>query len=115
MSAKRRQEALKRFEQPLQEALDLPSEETHSLSQGQTASNACENIASVDDDDDEEFVEGQHDHPTPTKRSKRNRKSKQFNPKVMLLSLKAGAFGLNLTVANNIYLCVLKLFCCAVY
>jgi len=26
------------------------------------------------------------------------------NPKVMLISLKAGALGLNLTVANNIYL-----------
>jgi SWI/SNF-related matrix-associated actin-dependent regulator of chromatin subfamily A3 len=27
-----------------------------------------------------------------------------INPKVMLISLKAGALGLNLTVANNIYL-----------
>jgi SWI/SNF-related matrix-associated actin-dependent regulator of chromatin subfamily A3 len=26
------------------------------------------------------------------------------NPKVMLISLKAGALGLNLTVANNVYL-----------
>jgi SWI/SNF-related matrix-associated actin-dependent regulator of chromatin subfamily A3 len=29
------------------------------------------------------------------------------NPKVMLISLKAGALGLNLTVANNVYLYVL--------
>lgn len=29
---------------------------------------------------------------------------KGINPKVMLISLKAGALGLNLTVANNIYL-----------
>ena len=28
------------------------------------------------------------------------------NPPVMLISLKAGALGLNLTVANNVYLCV---------
>ncbi|KAJ7178411.1 SNF2 family N-terminal domain-containing protein [Mycena crocata] len=27
------------------------------------------------------------------------------NPKIMLISLKAGALGLNLTVANNVYLC----------
>jgi len=30
--------------------------------------------------------------------------SNGVNPKVMLISLKAGALGLNLTVANNIYL-----------
>jgi SWI/SNF-related matrix-associated actin-dependent regulator of chromatin subfamily A3 len=30
--------------------------------------------------------------------------SNGINPKVMLISLKAGALGLNLTVANNIYL-----------
>jgi SWI/SNF-related matrix-associated actin-dependent regulator of chromatin subfamily A3 len=30
--------------------------------------------------------------------------SSRVNPKVMLISLKAGALGLNLTVANNIYL-----------
>ncbi|KXN85344.1 Putative SWI/SNF-like matrix-associated actin-dependent regulator [Leucoagaricus sp. SymC.cos] len=30
--------------------------------------------------------------------------SDQMNPRVMLISLKAGAFGLNLTVANNVYL-----------
>lgn len=28
----------------------------------------------------------------------------EVNPKVMLLSLKAGALGLNLTVANNVFL-----------
>ncbi len=30
--------------------------------------------------------------------------SADVNPKVMLISLKAGALGLNLTVANNVYL-----------
>jgi SWI/SNF-related matrix-associated actin-dependent regulator of chromatin subfamily A3 len=100
MSAKRRQEALKRFEQPLQQVLDLPPEETD------------------DDDDDDDFIECQDEHAFPIKRSKGKTKGKQNtkqNPKVMLLSLKAGAFGLNLTVANNIYLCILKLFGCPVY
>lgn len=32
--------------------------------------------------------------------------SRGVNPPVMLISLKAGALGLNLTVANNVYLCV---------
>jgi SWI/SNF-related matrix-associated actin-dependent regulator of chromatin subfamily A3 len=32
------------------------------------------------------------------------------NPPVMLISLKAGALGLNLTVANNVYLYVLRVF-----
>lgn len=33
-----------------------------------------------------------------------NTRSDEVNPRVMLISLKAGALGLNLTVANNVYL-----------
>ena len=68
---------------------------------------------SDDDDDDEE----------PQMKAKSKRKGKTTapkitngdlpgpkfsgpNPKVMLISLKAGALGLNLTVANNVYLYV---------
>jgi len=81
------------------------------------------------DDDDDGFVpqvdcdsdDGADSHPTRNTKGKGKAKGKSkaaarydfapgvavmngINPKVMLISLKAGALGLNLTVANNIYL-----------
>ena len=82
----------------------------------------------IDDGDDDGFVpqvdfdsdDGADVPPTRNKKGKAKGKSKAaarygfapvgvaamngINPKVMLISLKAGALGLNLTVANNIYL-----------
>ena len=84
----------------------------------------------IDDGDDDSFVpqvdfdsDGAADGPrTRNKKGKDKAKGKSkaaarydfapvrvaamngINPKVMLISLKAGALGLNLTVANNIYL-----------
>ena len=80
-----------------------------------------------DDDDDDDFIVSDDDSDRPKKRkgkgkAKAKPKSKAaskstsgarspassgYNPKVMLISLKAGALGLNLTVANNVYLYVL--------
>lgn len=84
----------------------------------------------IDDGDDDIFVpqvdfdsdDGADGPPTRNKKGKGKAKGKSratarcdfapvgvaamngINPKVMLISLKAGALGLNLTVANNIYL-----------
>lgn len=86
----------------------------------------------IDDGDDDSFVpqvdfdsdDGADGPPTQNKDGKGKGKAKgkskaaarydftpvgvaamnEINPKVMLISLKAGALGLNLTVANNIYL-----------
>ena len=84
----------------------------------------------IDNGDDDGFVpqvdldsdDDADDPPKRNKKGKGNAKGKSkaaarndfatagatamngINPKVMLISLKAGALGLNLTVANNIYL-----------
>lgn len=75
------------------------------------------------DDDDDSFIVDDSDDERPKKKAKGKGKAKTngkrkaapksdyrdnlrdgVNPKVMLISLKAGALGLNLTVANNVYL-----------
>jgi SWI/SNF-related matrix-associated actin-dependent regulator of chromatin subfamily A3 len=89
-------------------------------------------VVSMISDDDDEFVpqvdafgDDDDDVSTRNKAGKRKAKGKRkataytvedntaafrtpatngVNPKVMLISLKAGALGLNLTVANNVYL-----------
>ncbi|KAF8829135.1 hypothetical protein HHX47_DHR3000519 [Lentinula edodes] len=94
--------------------------------------NASYNVDPTEDDDDEDFVMPSADNnysdddevtAAATWKSKGKGKAKrtqgdsenedhfsfgdtqnQNNPPVMLISLKAGAFGLNLTVANNVYL-----------
>ena len=81
------------------------------------------------DDDSDDFIDDDDDDAPPRTQSKRGKgkaaakgKGKAsiptstpvrtyqqvdgVNPRVMLISLKAGALGLNLTVANNVYLCV---------
>ncbi|KAI0690203.1 SNF2 family N-terminal domain-containing protein [Cerioporus squamosus] len=79
-----------------------------------------------DQDDDDDFIDDEDDDAPPRTQSKKGKPkpkpkgtkkaslpstpaldSTQFddvNPRVMLISLKAGALGLNLTVANNVYL-----------
>ncbi|KAF7790392.1 hypothetical protein EIP86_001347 [Pleurotus ostreatoroseus] len=73
------------------------------------------------DDDDDDFIDDEDDESSKRKKKgKAKGKGKAIpkasasvsrgpvfagpNPKVMLISLKAGALGLNLTVANNVYL-----------
>ncbi|GJE94457.1 SNF2 family N-terminal domain-containing protein [Phanerochaete sordida] len=80
-------------------------------------------VAPVDESDDDSFIDDSEDE-RPKKKGKGKVKGKAngkrkasapkadydslltdgVNPKVMLISLKAGALGLNLTVANNVYL-----------
>lgn len=72
-----------------------------------------------DDHEDEDFIDDDDNDTPARKKGKGKGKGKQRetaksaydeiafdgpNPKVMLISLKAGALGLNLTVANNVYL-----------
>ncbi len=76
-------------------------------------------VVGAEEDDDDDFIVSDDDRPTMKKgkgKTKGKGKSRTpepdfdeviyegVNPKVMLISLKAGALGLNLTVANNVYL-----------
>lgn len=81
-------------------------------------------VAQDQDGDDSDFTDDEDADDRPKKKPKGKGKAKaqrgratssrvdmldgsafeDVNPKVMLISLKAGALGLNLTVANNVYL-----------
>ncbi|KAL1703202.1 SNF2 family N-terminal domain-containing protein [Schizophyllum commune] len=70
-------------------------------------------VMNGDDDDDDDFEDGfaqaikgkgKARATAPAKAAASNWLPGGVNPKVMLISLKAGALGLNLTVANNVYL-----------
>lgn len=81
-------------------------------------------VMPVDDETDDDFIVDDSDDDRPKKKGKGKGKGKAkakskaavktahdlpdgVNPRVMLISLKAGALGLNLTVANNVYLYVI--------
>ncbi|KDR75774.1 hypothetical protein GALMADRAFT_248461 [Galerina marginata CBS 339.88] len=121
MSAKRRQEAITRFSVPLKE--EIPARPTLGRKTRTSRSTVGQDIADVngndigfvmnDNDVDDDFIDDSDDDARPSSRKmskgKGKGKAKDFgpslgcddNPRVMLLSLKAGALGLNLTVANN--------------
>ncbi len=122
MSARRRQETLERFCVPI----DPESSHTHPATQperpyrrSRTASTlnnldvkAENNDSFIDDSDYENFKSSAIRKSKSKSKGKAKATSTPFepimsageNPKVMLISLKAGALGLNLTVANNVYL-----------
>lgn len=133
MSARRRQETIARFSVPLDAippTVSGPSRSSRRARASQPTS--ADNAAVPDDDQDDHFSLSDHnadddfgEDSDGAKRRKKTRdgKGKQKasnaatstlgrnphrldgpNPKVMLISLKAGALGLNLTVANNVYL-----------
>jgi len=122
MSAKRRQDAIERFSIPLEDneigALsDDPKPVTRSRGRAKTI--VARNVEYDDtdmngtDDSDEDFEDDDHSPTSSTQKRKGKGKGKDCssnnslcgdNPKVMLLSLKCGSLGLNLTVANNVYL-----------
>ena len=111
LSAKKRQQVLERFTVPLEEELSYTSS-VEALTQPSTAQiSAIDNYDACDDDEFDENVSSR------AKRSASKGKRKALggttpmdtnknseNPKIMLISLKAGALGLNLTVANNVFL-----------
>lgn len=110
LSAKKRQQVLERFT-ALEEELSYTSS-VEALTQPSTAQiSAIDNYDACDDDEFDENVSSR------AKRSASKGKRKALggttpmdtnknseNPKIMLISLKAGALGLNLTVANNVFL-----------
>ena len=98
-----------------------------SLRRGEASAGKYQQADAVDDEEDDDFVpqmDADSDDGARTRKKKGKAKAKGkfkaitrsdfapvgntavngVNPKVMLISLKAGALGLNLTVANNIYL-----------
>jgi SWI/SNF-related matrix-associated actin-dependent regulator of chromatin subfamily A3 len=104
MSAKRRQETIEQFSIPVEDVCDQ---------------DPCQDGDYVDDSgSDTAFLSQKQQRKgkgkaTPGKgkanaglaySSRSNFASGDKNPKILLLSLKAGALGLNLTVANNVYL-----------
>lgn len=134
LSARRRQEVLERFSIPLDpDESPAPGEALPSTSgrQTQTEIVVVEDDENTTNDKDSDFVPGNDtddefadDISTRVKKSVVKNKGKmkavppvkqvfdgsafyRENPKVMLISLKAGALGLNLTVANHVFLCVL--------
>ncbi|KAF6760296.1 P-loop containing nucleoside triphosphate hydrolase protein [Ephemerocybe angulata] len=87
MSARRRQEAIERFS-------ELPA--AAASSRTASMSNVDAGAASDSDDDFMPVQDSEQDFEALV--------SDEENPRVMLISLKAGALGLNLTVANNVFL-----------
>jgi SWI/SNF-related matrix-associated actin-dependent regulator of chromatin subfamily A3 len=134
MSAKQRQETLVKFGQPVQEEIATDNASEGALSRGERPGRAVRSKSAGYDDEGSDFADGgaQEDEDDITnsddnlmsrEKSKTARQAKARakgkgkatasspmgsstldNPKVMLISLKAGALGLNLTVANNVYL-----------
>jgi len=108
LSAKKRQQVLERFTVPFEEESSNPSCLTQPTP---TQVNSIDGYDTFDDDDFDENVSSR----AKTRKSKGKGKAvgaimridanaNGVNPKVMLISLKAGALGLNLTVANNVFL-----------
>ncbi|KAF9012434.1 SNF2 family N-terminal domain-containing protein [Cyathus striatus] len=112
MSAKRRQETLARFSIPIEDNVNLLSHEA--LRRGARTRKAqrifTDNDIVGDDGGDPDFVMNDDggelsDFVDDQLKSKGKEKAHSAeNLSVMLISLKAGALGLNLTVANNVYL-----------
>lgn len=125
MSARRRQETIARFSVPVKHdtptVVSTKSSTSVTRRRGRTSRAvdadlvvSPDYVAADNDDGDDEFVD---DDDKPKGKGKKEAKafddlyftrsgssSADVNPKVMLISLKAGALGLNLTVANNVYL-----------
>jgi SWI/SNF-related matrix-associated actin-dependent regulator of chromatin subfamily A3 len=129
MSAKRRQANLSRFTRPVDELSVIP--EVPRSRGGRSTRKALGDdtssfVVSDDDEDfiptvsdDDDFIDDEDDEgfvrTTNKGKAKAQGKAKartvfdgsaaaDENPRVMLISLKAGALGLNLTVASNVYL-----------
>ncbi|CAE6481588.1 unnamed protein product [Rhizoctonia solani] len=112
LSAKRRQEVLQRFSRPL--PVKNAAIRRASANKNADRSDSESDYAPGDDD----FIDDDEPHFTATQSSRGKGKGKGKagkgksssgrafggNPKVLLISLKSGATGLNLTVANHLFL-----------
>lgn len=128
MSAKRRQETLASFSVPAEDAEPIQSSQDTTTSRRKRVTRRAslddddfpfdsdddddfvmEDVANDDDDEDLSFAgkKGKGKSKATVGNNNTRRSSglaSKRNPRVMLISLKAGALGLNLTVANNVYL-----------
>ncbi|KAJ6587041.1 SNF2 family N-terminal domain-containing protein [Mycena vulgaris] len=128
MSAKRRQETIAQFSVPVDD--DDVGATTASAGRRSRGRSSEGSLGRGEDSDfvmevadDSDFLDDEDDNTIYAKKNKKAKgkgkgkaqaKSSSYttrptlspgeNPKVMLISLKAGALGLNLTVANNVYL-----------
>ncbi|KAJ7901958.1 SNF2 family N-terminal domain-containing protein [Mycena olivaceomarginata] len=115
MSAKRRQEVIAQFSVPV--ADDGPASTGRRRKSSEASGEDSDYVVEpandsdfLDDDDADDTVWSKKKGKAKGK-GKQKAKASSYtartaggNPKVMLISLKAGALGLNLTVANNVYL-----------
>jgi SWI/SNF-related matrix-associated actin-dependent regulator of chromatin subfamily A3 len=113
MSAKRRQEAIERFNVPLEDneagsSLGERVPTTRSRLRPKTSSNSVGDDDSHVNSTDDDFIDDDDNGSASIRKrkgkGKANTNTHGENPRVMLLSLKCGSLGLNLTVANNVYL-----------
>lgn len=131
LSARRRQEALEQFSIPLEPGDNLVVDVENPLPQRRSRTSTQASLEEENDleDNDPTFIVGDADdddndydfeEDISARAKKGRKKSKTKNkgkgkarldsslegkiPRVMLISLKAGALGLNLTVANNVFL-----------
>ena len=117
MSARQRTEVLRQFSKPLVD-LDQVLSSTSSPSKRRTrrsnarivmdcseSENESDFLPDAQSDGDDSFMDDDGDNSPWTSKGKGKGKAQarpEENPVVMLISLKAGALGLNLTVANNV-------------
>ncbi|TFK26482.1 hypothetical protein FA15DRAFT_667364 [Coprinopsis marcescibilis] len=116
MSAKRRQEAIAKFSIPITKRAPAPTPPVAETSSGRprrstrSVSSSSVTMQLDADDSEDDYNPGNDDHvgmddmDLPLDYAGEPSLNDNANPKVMLISLKAGALGLNLTVANNVYL-----------
>ncbi|CAE6540591.1 unnamed protein product [Rhizoctonia solani] len=113
LSAKRRQEVLQRFSRPLpvkNSAIRRVSPNKNTNGSDSESDYAPGDDDFIDDDDETYFTATQSSRAKGKGKGKAGKgkassgRSFGGNPKVLLISLKSGATGLNLTVANHLFL-----------
>ncbi|KAJ2925137.1 hypothetical protein H1R20_g11960, partial [Candolleomyces eurysporus] len=102
MSARRRQEAIARFSVPIENSSGNAEKSSRGRQSSRKKDKSRRSLAEEDaGDSEDDYTPGDEDAAMDEQDSF---DTSGTNPRVMLISLKAGALGLNLTVANNVFL-----------